>query len=62
MNESSLQSQFMKEAESMIQLNHQHIIKLYGISIGTPLMIVGPMCPLLIIIIIVINNSYYIVD
>ena len=32
---------FLKEAESMMRLHHPHIIRLHGIVLGTPLMLVS---------------------
>ena len=37
----SVETMFIKEVQSMVQLDHTHIIKLFGISLGTPLMMVG---------------------
>ena len=35
-----VQAQFIKEADSMRALNHRHIIRLYGIVLSAPLMLV----------------------
>ena len=36
----SVETMFLKEAESMMRLHHPHIIKLHGIVLGSPLMLV----------------------
>ena len=37
-------STFIKEAQSMRALLHQHIIQLYGIVLSSPLMLVTALC------------------
>ena len=38
---SSVEAMFLKEADSMMRLHHPHIIRLYGIVLGSPLMLVS---------------------
>ena len=37
----SVEAMFLKEADSMMRLHHPHIIRLHGIVLGTPLMLVS---------------------
>jgi activated CDC42 kinase 1 len=42
----SIEEMFLKEVQSMFELNHDHIIKLYGMVLGNPLILVEELAPL----------------